>query len=342
MDWERLERSRRLLSARVDRAVTCPADLLPDKCYQLVSWLRAHPVFSGAVARIGAAEPATADMFRRIVETARADRDPTPLAHHVAADDALKHVAACLAAIETAAGLRRTDHEIVGRAIGALGVALGGPRVKPEQHSKRDETFREVALRELEAYLKENVELGYGIIESVLRYKQRSEWFRRERLRTIAKRGLEGRKGERALAIDLYEYVFDHNLEFAIEERTGSGQPDLVIRVPNGAYGILDAKLVSQKDKPATVRTKLRQGFHQVARYCEDFNEPAGVLAVFHNALAVPRLPLEEADGLSFRNVRGRRIYYILIDIFERDTASKAAGPEILITDAELAWSGPP
>ncbi|HLL54571.1 MAG TPA: hypothetical protein VK447_13550 [Myxococcaceae bacterium] len=224
--------------------------------------------------------------------------------------------------------------------VSGIAVTVAGMNVVGREAAYK--TARDIILRGLGEFLSESVELGYGLIEATLRYKQRSEWFRRERLRDIAGRGLEGKKMERALAIDLYEYVFDRNLEFVIEPTSGSGEVDLVFRSPTGGHGILDVKYLYET-QPSKIKQKLRDGFHQVSRYCNDYNESFGILVPFVATPKVPRLPLEEADGLSFLPLHGKRIYYIPVTIWDQPSASTAGKPEeVEITLADLISNAPP
>jgi hypothetical protein len=95
------------------------------------------------------------------------------------------------------------------------------------------DTVRDVFIKGLYEYLDEQLDARNALLGLLLKYKHRSEWFRRGRLRQIAKEGLEKESGgERALAIDLQEYVYDQGVEYTIEPTSASGEPDCAHR-PN-------------------------------------------------------------------------------------------------------------
>src|SRR5690606_2975872 len=158
------------------------------------------------------------------------------------------------------------------------------------------EVVRDVALDGLFEYLDEQLDSRNMVLGVIRKYKQRSEWFRRENLRGIAG-GAGNSKGERALALDLYEYLLEQSVEFFVEPTSGSGEVDLVLREGEGRYIILDAKHIKSDASPSTIRKKLADGFHQVVRYCEDYHQPAGHLVVFSESRRKISPDLDDFDG---------------------------------------------
>jgi hypothetical protein len=209
------------------------------------------------------------------------------------------------------------------------------------QFAKTDEQLevvRDVAVDGFYEYLDEHLDSRNAVMGLLLKYKQRSEWFRRERLRAIAAAGLEGqRPGELSLAVDMREYVFDEGVEFTIEPTSASGEADLVLRDTSGEHIVIDAKYLPPGVTPSVIKEKLAAGFHQVARYCDDFQEPSGYLVVFINDARTPRLQLDERDGFRFLTVKGKVVYYVPISIADLPSASKS-GPaqEIDVAQDEL------
>jgi len=198
-------------------------------------------------------------------------------------------------------------------------------------------TIRDVAIDGLYEYLDEKLDsrnITYGLL---LKYKQRAEWFHRSRLRDVADRGLEGKTGERALAVDLQEYVFDQQVEFVIEPVSASGETDLVLKDPEGGRLILDDKYIAEDASRSEIVRKLSDGFHQVYRYCDDFNEADGFLVVFVRTTKRLALELEESDGARFLRLGGKSIYYIEVHISDEPSASRSGqAEELQISRAEL------
>ncbi|HMD86778.1 MAG TPA: hypothetical protein VKO18_18975 [Terriglobia bacterium] len=186
-------------------------------------------------------------------------------------------------------------------------------------------------------YLDEQIDTRNVIYSILLKYKQHSEWFHRKRLRMIADEGMEGFKGERGLARDLDEYVFNQHVEFVIEPTSSSGEADLILREPGGRHLIIDAKYVTEDSARSTIRDQMNSGFHQVARYCEDYREPEGFLISFIRTSKRISVELEESDGLRFLKLGGKTIYYLPVQISDEPSASKSGkAEEVIITKEEL------
>lgn len=74
----------------------------------------------------------------------------------------------------------------------------------------------------------------------LLRYKHRSEWFRRDHLWELSQ--IE-QKGEKELALDLYAYLFDQGLDFHIEPSSITGAIDLIAAQDTEDPLLLDTKI---------------------------------------------------------------------------------------------------
>jgi hypothetical protein len=244
-----------------------------------------------------------------------------------------EHAAVCLSVLDAiCADETRKGDEFLLRCLGEY--LTGDDQIK---HEEALEALRDVALDGLFEFLDEHLDSRNIVLALVRKYQQRAEWFRRGTLRTLATSESHGRAGERALALDLYEYLLDQGVEFFVEPVSGSGEPDIVLREPTGKYVVLDAKYVNQADSPSDIRRKISSGFHQVARYCDDYQEPAGHLVVFSESRKRISPELEDADGWRFMNTGGRTIYYTEIWIADAPSASKLGkAEEVVISKAQL------
>ena len=125
-----------------------------------------------------------------------------------------------------------------------------------------------------------------------------------------------------------------------MEPVSGSGEPDLVLREPAGRYVVVDAKYIKADDSPSDVRRKLAAGFHQVARYCDDYQEPSGHVVVFSESRKRISPELEEADGWRFLRMGGRVVYYTEIWIADAPSASKLGkAEELFVPKTDLLMS---
>jgi hypothetical protein len=269
-----------------------------------------------------------------IAQAERVGRGEAHILDPIRAASLNAHAGLCLRVMESIANAARQKGSLPGvlgdddgvphrELLAALAALMFGDFTPKEDESI--ERLRDIAVDGLYEFLDEGVDSRNAIMGLLIKYKQRSEWFHRTRLRALAHAGVERRRpGEESLAVDLQEYVFDQGVEFSIEPTSASGEADLVLRDVDGSHVVLDAKHIPAGAPPSVFREKLARGFHQVARYCDDFHEPAGYLVVFIADEKLPRLPVEIIDGFEYITVKGRQVYYVPIVIADVPTASRA------------------
>lgn len=340
MDSQLVQRTRYLLKSRVKYAQTCPFYLFQSACLQLLNWLEQHPIFSGILHGLRCEqEPFLAPLQATVRHVEELNASNKRLERpFLIASSRREQAALCYSVVSCVAHASLTKPEFESTQYNSqyrtvflmrqLTVHLQGQGIQDED--KALDLVRDVAVSGIYEYLDEQLDARNALIGLLFKYKHRSEWFRRKRLREIADHGLENKPkgGERALAIDLYEYVYDQGVEYSIEATSASGEADLVARDSDGRHIIIDAKYIAQADYPSEVKRKIADGFHQVARYCEDYHEPIGYLVVYINHKKHPRMPLEEIDGFRFLSVRGKNVYYIPVEIGDDVSASKSGVSE--------------
>jgi hypothetical protein len=349
MDPELVQRTRYILRTRFRRAQTCPTAMLGSVCTQLLNWLNAHPVTAAHISGLKqlSSTGAPATVYKVEAEIL----EQKELAHSLEyfsynpgfynATDIEEHAALCLAILEVVARSFNKLEDLEGEFLLCL---LGEYLTKQDVRDIQEEALsdavgaiRDVAFDGLFEYLDERLDSRNVILALLHKYKQRSEWFRRERLRQYAQNGLEGRKGEPALAIDLHEYLLDQSVEFFIEANSAKGKPDIVLRESDGKYIVVDAKYLREDDKPSDIKSKLADGFHQVFQYCNDFNEPAGYLVVFSESRRRLMIELEEQDSWRLLRLGGRQVYYVEVSIADTPSASKLGrADEVTISKSDL------
>lgn len=132
------------------------------------------------------------------------------------------------------------------------------------------EAIRDIFLEPFYEYVDEHLDDQQAILYFLRRYKHRCEWFQSERLRQAVRDDTP--KGEKTLALDLYEYLHDQGIDFHIEPHSTSGIPDFVADQVGKERVIADTKLFwpeRSKGKPYIV-----SGFNQAYIYACDYNEP--------------------------------------------------------------------
>jgi len=322
-----------VLQARLRRVTTCPAALFGQACGQFYSWMSNHPILGGIAAQLRRDESETENAAWAMLAGAASNGSPyDPGRADLSSLET--HAATCLGLVRGFSEFMGTDKKVQDWLLLCTHEYLTGEgRVDKDD---RLETARDVAVEGLYEFLDEQLDTRNMASGLLAKYKQRSEWFRRQRLRQVVE-GHEGRDGERALAIDLQEYLFDQGAEFVIEASTASGQADLVLRDSVGEHLVLDAKYVKPGAKRSKIKRTYAEGFHQVVRYCDDYDEPFGFLVVFLNHEARIQLPLATTDGLRYLPIGGKIVYCVEIRIGDSPSASKAGtAEEIILEESEL------
>lgn len=165
---------------------------------------------------------------------------------------------------------------------------------------------------------------------TLLRYKQRCEWFERDRLMEIAKAKDARNKlnlMEKRLKADLYRYLFDSGMDFAVEPSTParSAKPDLVsAKLPSGRKLVLEVKVYDGGGSS----TDISRGIKQAMSYADELGEPVGYCLVYNVA---PRATLEIAnaqqDGEFYIvNLGNKQVRLIMINLSGLITSASARG----------------
>jgi hypothetical protein len=164
----------------------------------------------------------------------------------------------------------------------------------------------------------------------LLRYKQRSEWFERDRLQRLARGDGEGgrwKQVEGRLKTDLHRYLFDCGIEFVTEPYTPSrsAKADLVsVVLPHGRRLVLEVKVLEPKSPSEIVH-----GIRQAKHYADEWGEPVGYCVVYN---LTPGITLElvdaERDGEFNRMDFGSRLVNVLIvDLAGADASANPKAP---------------
>ncbi|HAH06668.1 MAG TPA: hypothetical protein DCM05_09110 [Elusimicrobia bacterium] len=205
-----------------------------------------------------------------------------------------------------------------------------------DRDSKDDasvESFRSIFLEPLYDYIDEQLDDQRAILAQLKRYKHRCEWFRRSRLAALW--NADTQQGEKNLAYDLYEYLFEQGIEFSIEPRSASGIADLVGAQTGPERLVADAKVfTSDKGKHYLINA-----FNQIYSYTVDFNEPFGYLVVFKFCPEDIRFPFAaQEQSVPCMTHNNKTIFVLVIDLCEEQESASKRGPlrTIEISEEEL------
>lgn len=185
--------------------------------------------------------------------------------------------------------------------------------------------YRDLYIEPLFDYLDETLDDSNTILATLIRYKRKVEWYRREELQILFE--AQSFRGEKALAMHMYEYLFDQGIPFHAEPLTGSGRPDVISLEDSDRPFIGDVKVFDAGGRGAAY---LKKGLFQVYRYCWDYSQPIGHLIVFSTTNKQIRFELSSGmDGVPRFEFNHKTIFVTVIDIHAHEgTASTRGIPE--------------
>lgn len=333
MDQQLLQRTRYLLQTRFRKIRTASAGNFEVVTKQVLNWLENHPVVGSVIQYLDQVPGEHHQEIQQLMSTQiNGSRYYNLAVKHTPKQDheaeflgytpvtLEQHASACLQVLR--ATVQRPELEFYS----LLAVYLTQEEYDYhfEQHKDALEAIKDIAVHDLYEYFDERLD-GINAVNGLLRkYKQSVEWFQQERIQQILDQGYGGKTGERALAIHLQQYIFDQGVEFAVEPSSSSGEVDILLRDPLGQYTIIDAKLIRPNASPSEITRKIAEGFNQVGRYCNDYNQAEGFLAVFINDDVSVLVDVELDNVFRFFKIGGHVIYYIDINIANRASASKS------------------
>jgi hypothetical protein len=196
-------------------------------------------------------------------------------------------------------------------------------------------------------HLDERLDEQQAILGLLVRYKKRCEWFnRQELLKTArdeqARRGDEKKRSEveKVLKEDLYRYLHDQGLEFAIEPPSDRGEIDLIVDQAGGDRKYLEGKVFDNENRNANYIVK---GFGQLLHYLRQYNAARGYLLVYKTC--EQQLVIEGAEQLGtvpFVRCEGKNVFILVVDIGEYGKpVSQRSYQPVRITVDELSKAAP-
>lgn len=198
--------------------------------------------------------------------------------------------------------------------------------------------LNETVLDALWHYLDDRIDEAGDVLYLLERFKLKSEWFRQDDLWHLYND--DTASGEANLDRVLREALFDGGIDFPFSQPDSpSGKADIVVLGGTQDPLVLEVKVFD----PDLSKGKghLRQGFHQVLRYANDYQQAVGYLVIFNcsnNHLVLPSEDSEEGEFPPRVVHDGKTFFIVAVDISsDRDSASREdARKRVEITRAEL------
>ncbi len=166
------------------------------------------------------------------------------------------------------------------------------------------------------------------------RYKHKCEWFQRRTLFDLWNDNSS--KGEKNLALHLYEYLHDQGLDFMIEPSSISGEVDLIVDQRGEERLVADAKIFNGSDRG---KSYISKGFRQVYQYLLDYNQSIGYLIIYKVCEQDLYISLPyKSQLLPFSIYNCKAIFFLVIDLFPYDSSASKRGAlkSIEITEDDL------
>ncbi len=185
------------------------------------------------------------------------------------------------------------------------------------------ESFKDIFLEPFYDYLDEHLDDARAILSVIQKYKRMIEWFKRESLFNLWTNDTQ--KGEKNLALNLYEYLYDQGIEYYIEPSSVSGEIDLISSQIGEDRLLIDAKIFNpQKGKG---KDYILSGFNQLYTYTVDYNESVGYLIIFKTCKESLSFSLEDkAHHTPYYSHNNKTIFFVIVDLYQYEESASKRG----------------
>ncbi len=176
-------------------------------------------------------------------------------------------------------------------------------------------------------FLHDQIDDGGNVLYLIERLKLKAEWFRRKELYGLYQGDTS--VGEASLDQVLRASLFDGGIDYPFSQPSSpSGKADIVAQLGSDDPLVLEVKVFDPGRSKG--KSHLRQGFHQVLRYANDYNQSLGYLVIFNCSDKQLVISSEEALGTEFppRVTYGGKTFFVIpIDIHPDTTSASREQP---------------
>ena len=198
--------------------------------------------------------------------------------------------------------------------------------------------FTEAVVDPLVNFLHDQIDDGGNVLYLIERFKLKAEWFRRQELHNHYKNDTS--VGERSLDRELRASLFEGGVDYPFSQPSSpSGEADIVALLGSNDPLVLEVKVFDLESGKG--KSNLRQGFHQVVSYANDYNESLGYLVIFNcsdRKLVISSDEASEPEVPSRITYGGKLFFIVSIDIHP-DTVSASkekSASRITVSHREL------
>ena len=187
--------------------------------------------------------------------------------------------------------------------------------------------FTEAVVDPLVNFLHDQIDDGGNALYLIERFKLKAEWFRRKELYLLYQE--DASVGEASLDQEFRASLFEGGIDYPFSQPSSpSGKADIVALLGSDDPLVLEVKVFDPDRSKG--KSHLRQGFHQVLRYANDYNQSLGYLVIFNCSDRQLAISSEEASGAEFppRIAYGGKIFFVIpIDIHPNTASASMEKP---------------
>ena len=183
-------------------------------------------------------------------------------------------------------------------------------------------------------FIHDQIDDGGNVLYLIERFKLKTEWFRRKELYLLYQGDTS--VGEASLDQELRASLFEGGIDYPFSQPSSpSGKVDIVALLGSDDPLVLEVKVFDPGHSKG--KSHLRQGFHQVLRYANDYNQGLGYLVIFNCSDRQLVISSEEASEVEFppRITYGGKTFFIIpVNIYSNTaSASKEKPASRLVID---------
>ena len=176
-------------------------------------------------------------------------------------------------------------------------------------------------------FLHDQIDDGGSVLYLIERFKLKAEWFGRQELYDLYQGDTS--VGEASLDQELRASLFEGGVDYPFSQPSSpSGKADIVALLGSNDPLVLEVK-VFDPDR-GRGKSHLQQGFHQVLRYSNDYNQSLGYLVIFNCSDRQLAISPEEASEAEFPpriTYGGKTFFAIPIDIHPAMASASKENP---------------
>lgn len=185
-------------------------------------------------------------------------------------------------------------------------------------------------------YLHDQLDKSNSTVYLLEKYKKRTEWF--TRLSLLEKYRSATKQFEDIFEDDLRMFLFDQGIDYPFSTpKSSSGRTDIVSAIDTSDPIVIEIKIVDKEKGYG--KQRIKDGFSQIVRYCNDYNKDIGYLVIFNLDAVEIDFQLDDNKKIfpPMVHFNIKTFFFVVINLNQDVSASKIGTTQaITITTSEL------